>query len=127
MLCKLWRDAVLRLNSRQIEWNGADMSKRNLLCFVTGNGESWEAICLDFDISVQATSRDGAKELLFDAISEYVKAAAEENAENMKSLLDRRAPEYVTAKYLIFFNLLALFRRHQAGPSEAGFIVPCPA
>ncbi len=103
------------------------MSKRNLLCFVTGKGESWEAICLDFDISVQAPSMDGAKELLFDAISEYVKAAAEENPENMKSLLDRHAPWYVTAKYLVVFNLLALFRRHQDGPSEAGFIVPCPA
>ncbi len=102
------------------------MSKRNLLCFVKGTEESWEAICLDFDISVQSSSMDAAKALLFEAISEYVRAATEANPANMQRLLDRRVPWYVTARYLIFFNLLALFRRHQDGPSEAGFIVPCP-
>ena len=64
----------------------------DLICVACDSDGTWEALCLNFDIAVQADSLQEAREALEDAIFDYVTAAHEEDAETRDRLLNRRSP-----------------------------------
>lgn len=97
----------------------------NLLCFISGEGENWEAICLDLDIAVQGRSHDEVYKLLVEAINTYVKDAKAEDPATAHRLLTRSAPWHVRAKYMVEFMLWAL--RRQGREARHSFTMPCAA
>lgn len=45
-------------------------------CFAEGNGASWEAFCLDFDLAVQGRSFEDVYAKLNDQIALYIESTA---------------------------------------------------
>lgn len=63
-----------------------------LICFVHGRGSQWEAICTDYDISVEGASPGEALQTLTKAVQSYIADAMVEDATNRERLLNRRSP-----------------------------------
>lgn len=98
-----------------------------LVCVAHGQGQAWEAFCLDFDLAVQGTSLAEVRSGLEDAIGDYV-AAAETEAEPARSqLLDRRTPFFVRAGWGLRFFWTAIAGRNNSSDAVVGFPVSCPA
>ena len=55
----------------------SDRQTRNLLCYASGHGHDWEAICLDLDIAVQGQSFDEVFNDLNEAIALYLESVRE--------------------------------------------------
>ena len=67
--------------------------QRILHCFAKGDETNgWEAICVDLDIAVEASTFDEAKACLNRAIGTYIEDAMAEGPEEAARLLSRRAP-----------------------------------
>ena len=96
-----------------------------LLCFAHGQGNEWEAICLDLDLAVQGRSYEEVYEGLSKAISTYVEDALKEGPEVGRQLLRRKAPWHVRAGYIASFVLSALLSRDTE--QRHGYTVPCAA
>ncbi|MDP3368662.1 MAG: hypothetical protein Q8M32_02300 [Brevundimonas sp.] len=102
---------------------------KTLRCFARGHDDRYEAICIDLDISVEASSLDGARRCLEEAIRTYVHAAAQEDEATARRLLSRRSPMHVRAGWILsfaFHMLLASPSRHER-TMHAGYDLPCPA
>ena len=104
------------------------LSRKTFLCYVSGGGDCWEAICVDFDISVQGTSIDDVQRRLFDAVHCFVDAARQETPEQAARLLARQAPWSVRAslKANVIWQALRGRRAIDVG-QPLTFQLPCPA
>lgn len=103
------------------------MDRNNtLLCFAHGTSQGWEAICVDFDISVQGDSLQHAQKLLGESIALYVECALEEDEATQRKLLNRRAPFFT--RLTLTFKLLAFNIFHgRRQEAQASFPLLCPA
>lgn len=59
----------------------------------------WVAMCLELDLTVQASTVEGAKKLLRDQMRSYLEDAMTVDAEHAPYLLKRRAPLRFLALY----------------------------
>src|SRR5215475_4149213 len=66
-----------------------------LVCVAHGHAQSWEAICLDFDLAVQGHSLAEVRDSIEQAIIDYIEAARAEAEPARSRLLSRRAPFWV--------------------------------
>ena len=73
-------------------------SPLNLRCYAFGTGNSWEAICVAFDIAVSGSTLAEVKSSLAVGIELYLEEVAEASAEDRRYLLNRRSPWHVRAK-----------------------------
>jgi hypothetical protein len=105
------------------------MNRTSLLCFAHGRDDNWEAICVDFDIAVHASSEKEVRRLLEDAIRTYVEDVNAEDAPDRERLFNRRAPLWVRFSYAAGYMLHILRRKRQNEEMQASFDVPvpCPA
>lgn len=69
-----------------------------LQCYAYRDGDTWEAICVDFDIATFASSLDEVKASLVTCIELFLEGVAEATPEDRKLLLRRRSPWYLRAK-----------------------------
>ena len=72
-------------------------SPLSLRCYAFGSGDSWEAICVDFDIAVSGTSLGEVRSSLETGIELYLEEVAEAAPEDRRYLLSRRSPWRVRA------------------------------
>jgi len=88
----------------------------------------WEALCLDFDIAVQAATFDEAKDTLQYAVATYVEDAMKEEEPDKSRLLNRRAPLWVRLMWgwRLFLDAVRDGRDHGKNVT-VGFPVTCPA
>ena len=97
-----------------------------LLCYAHGGAAGWEALCVDLDLSVQASTLPEAQTLLTEAVRDYISCAMAEAPATRDRLLARRAPLWtklaLTAR-LVAFNVFRGPRRE----AQASFPVPCHA
>lgn len=100
---------------------------RSVLCYIHGEDQQWEAICVDFDISVEGTSEFEARAALRDAINSYCEAVLQEEPSERRHLWLRRAPFHVRLGLRLKLLAYTLFGRVEAGASQGVFGVPCPA
>lgn len=96
-----------------------------LLCFAHGQGDKWEAICLDLDLAVQGRSYEEVYEGLNRAVGTYVEDALKEGPEAARRLLRRKAPWHVRAGYIVSFILSTLLSRDTE--QRHGYTMPCAA
>ena len=69
-----------------------------LRCYAFGAGDTWEAICVDFDIAVFGSSLGEVRSSLETGIELYLEEVAEATPEDRQYLLTRRSPWPVRAK-----------------------------
>ena len=69
-----------------------------LRCYAYRDGETWEAICVDFDIATFAPSLDEVKASLVTCIELFLEGVAEAPSEDRERLLCRRSPWPLRAK-----------------------------
>ncbi len=70
----------------------------NLRCYAFRSGDSWEAICVDFDIAVSGSLLVEVQSSLETGIELYLEEVAEATPEDRRYLLARRSPWFVRAK-----------------------------
>jgi len=99
---------------------------RTLRCYAEGRDDSWEAICLDFDIAVQGESFTEVLDSLNEAISLYLDSVSELPEEERASLLNRPAPWSVRTRFLRF-AVRSFFAEGDDGPYRHQFTLPCAA
>lgn len=93
---------------------------RRLRCYAYGRGNTWQAICVDLDIAVHATSVEEVKDALRMSVESYLSAVADTPAEDQHRLLNRSCPWYVRAK----LACLAWLPRSATGTTRPeGFLV----
>ena len=88
---------------------------RDLRCYAYRNGETWEAICVDYDVATFAPSLDEVKESLVTCIELFLEGVAEASPEDRKRLLRRQSPWLLRIK-LTMLTWLSRLRTdaHQA-------------
>ena len=69
-----------------------------LQCYAYRDGDTWEAICVDFDIATFASSLDEVKASLVTCIELFLEGVAEATPEDRRLLLRRRSPWLLRAK-----------------------------
>ena len=69
-----------------------------LQCYAYRDGDTWEAICVDFDIATFASSLDEVKASLVTCIELFLEGVAEAPPEDRRLLLRRRSPWLLRAK-----------------------------
>ena len=69
-----------------------------LQCYAYRDGDTWEAICVDFDIATFAPSLDEVKASLVTCIELFLEGAAEAPPEDRRLLLRRRSPWHLRVK-----------------------------
>lgn len=99
--------------------------RKKLLCYAEGQGDAWEAFCLDFDLAVQGKSFEEVYRSLNVAIRDYVSAAHGEDSATAERLLHRKAPFIERLKFYWRY-LQAIRKSHNHGITH-GFTLPCPA
>ena len=93
---------------------------RRLRCYAYGRGNNWQAICVDLDIAVHATSLEEVKCALREGVELYLSAVADTPTEDQHQLLNRSCPWYVRAK----LACLAWLPRSTLGATRPeGFLV----
>ena len=105
-----------------------DMKRRGpmtLTCYAEGRENRWEAVCLDFDIAVQASSFEEVYESLNTAIGEYVSYVMTLPEEEQKTFLYRRAPLSLRFKFLWYALRAVLLDRRGNDKHRAEFMLPC--
>ena len=103
------------------------MEKRMLWGYAHGRSGAWEAICVDFGISVQGSSFDEVRHQLDEAVASYVEDAMKERPEDARRLLNRSAPIWVQLRFAAVFIAHISSRKRQQREFKAGFDIPCPA
>lgn len=96
-------------------------------CYIRGSGDSWEAICVDFDISVTGTSLLETKSRLEEAVAEYVAHAFSKEDKVRDRLLKRRSPLHVRLGLRLQVAYFALLASRNNPEFEGRFALPCPA
>ena len=99
---------------------------RTLLCFAHGGEGGWEAICLDFDISVQGRNFEEARALLSEAIATYIQDVMQEEPAARTRLLNRRVPFHIRLGFVVRFLISLISRGKSDDDLQAGFRLPCP-
>jgi hypothetical protein len=100
---------------------------RDLLCYAHGFDDSWEAICIDLDLSVQGQSATDVMAKMSEVITSYCSAALAEDPEVAEQLLARRAPASVRLSHWIRFQWHMLTRnRQQSRGSAVEFDIKVP-
>ena len=69
-----------------------------LQCYAYRNGDTWEAVCVDFDIATFAPSLDEVKASLVTCVDLFLEGVAEAPPEDRRLLLRRRSPWFLRAK-----------------------------
>ena len=69
-----------------------------LQCYAYRDGDTWEAVCIDFDIATFAPSLDEAKASLVTCIELFLEGVAEAPPDDRRHLLRRRSPWHLRAK-----------------------------
>ena len=69
-----------------------------LQCYAYRDGDTWEAICVDFDIATFASSLDEVKASLVTCIELFLEGVADAPPEDRRLLLRRRSPWHLRAK-----------------------------
>jgi hypothetical protein len=98
--------------------------ERVLSCYAVRREDSWEAICLDFDIAVQGVSFGEVSQKLGEALRSYVEYVNTLPEEDQTRFLTRQVPWHVRAKFIFGVVLTMLFH----GPNHSGhqsFGLPC--
>ena len=103
----------------------------NFLCVASSrDNKVWQALCLDLDLAVQASSLDEAKDRLREAVSEYVRSADEEPEPLRSQLLARKAPLSVRVVWgarILLSRALAISGRSPVRNDAVRFPLECPA
>jgi predicted RNase H-like HicB family nuclease len=76
------------------------LATRTLHCYAEGRDGDWEAVCLDLDIAVQGRSFEEVFDSLQEAISLYLKTAADLPVDQRPALFHRPVPFMVRLKFL---------------------------
>jgi hypothetical protein len=99
-----------------------------LKLYIEGYQGRWEAICVDYDIAVQAHTLDAVIESMKTAISMYLERAHELSPKERAALLRRRAPWSVRFGFVARAIASSLMRPDRSnGKTTAEFLIPCPA
>lgn len=89
-------------------------------CYAEGQQGNWEAICLDFDLSVQGESFDAVYRDLHESILMYLDYIEGLPKDEQAQFLNRRVPLGLRLKFIS--NLfLSTFKRN--GKDRASFLV----
>ena len=80
-----------------------------LRCYVHGNGNSWEAICVDLDIATFGPSVDEVKASLVNCIELYLEGVRGLPVEQRRHFHAIRSPRHVRAK-LAFMTWVSSLR-----------------
>jgi hypothetical protein len=101
---------------------------QKLLCYAYGRDDSWEAICIDFDLAVHGKSFNDVQDRLSKMAKSYLEDAMKEDAETARQLMGRRAPFLTRARLaiLLFWRLMTGANSGK-GNYYAGYDMPCPA
>ena len=79
-----------------------------LQCYAYRDGDTWEAICLDFDIATFAPSLDEARASLVTCIDLFLEGVAKAPPEDRRLLLRRRSPWSLRVKLAVLARLSRL-------------------
>jgi len=105
-----------------------DMATRYVNCYARRYDDRWQAVCLDFDLMVEGSSFEEVKEAINAAVISYIEDALEEEREDARRLLNRRAPLFTRIAWTWPFIMSALFgRRKDGNDSSIGFAITCHA
>lgn len=96
-----------------------------LRCLALEKRGYWVAICIDLDLSVQATTPAQARKLLSGQIASYVADAVSVDVDQAEYLLSRRAPLRYVAMY--YMARLINANKHRQGYRAAMPLVPMGA
>ena len=96
-------------------------------CYAEGCPGNWEAICLDFDLSVQGESFDEVYRELHEAISMHLEYIETLPKEEQIRFLRRKAPFGLRIKVIMMLILAAIFTNGKDNADRAGFLVHCSA
>ena len=80
------------------------MEKENILnlrCYAYGKGNSWEAICVDFDIATFGASLNEVKASLTTSIELYLEEVQKLPTNEQQIFLNRKSPRHVRFKLLL--------------------------
>ena len=69
-----------------------------LRCYAYRDGQGWEAICVDLDLSTFAASRDEVRASLAACIEMYLERVAELPVDEQPRFLVRRSPWHLRAR-----------------------------
>lgn len=101
---------------------------RTITCFAEGRGDSWHAICLDFDIAAQGRSFEDARDRLIEAVKDYLEYVETLPEAERSAFRTRRVPLHVQIAFVLRLVSWSLFsRKHEAGSGRAEFSLACPA
>jgi hypothetical protein len=95
-------------------------------CFAWGQGNEWEALCINFDIAVSGRSFHDVRQRLGEAIDDYLALVQHETPEERRRLLARKAPLGVRLRLWISYYLSRWRHRDRDGGIEE-FQLPCHA
>ena len=84
------------------------MQREGLRCMAKGRDGEWWAICVDLDIAVDGRSFQEARESLNAAIEQYLESVSELPEQDQTRLLNRRAPLYLRAQFVLLSWLTKL-------------------
>ncbi len=93
-------------------------------CYAEGQQGNWEAICLDFDLSVQGESFDAVYRDLHESILMYLDYIEGLPKGEQVQFLNRKVPLGLRLK---FISTLFLSAFKQNGKDRASFLVHCQA
>ena len=100
--------------------------QKAIWCYAEGRQGRWEAICLDFDLSVQGETFEQVYRDLNQSIEMYMEYVATLPKEERGQFLGRRAPLNLRLKY-VWALLWAAFKSKTNDAERAGFLVRCQA
>ena len=91
-------------------------------CYAEGQPGNWEAICLDFDLSVQGESFDQVYRDLHESILMYLDYIDELPKEEQAQFLNRQVPLTLRLKFISLL-LLSAFKTGMNEKDRASFLV----
>ena len=95
-------------------------------CYAEGHPGSWEAFCLDFDVSVQGESFEDVYKSLNEGIVMYLEYVAELPEDERKAFMNRRAPLFLRWCF-VWHSIRSLFINKTNAKERHEFTAPCPA
>ena len=96
-------------------------------CYAEGRPDAWEAICLDFDLSVQGESFEGVFRDLNTSIEMYVEYVNGLPEAERAALARRRAPLALRLRFLWYVLRDLFVGGGGSNKSRHEYTVPCSA
>ena len=100
-------------------------TNKAIWCYAEGKPGEWEALCMNFDLSVQGGSFDEVCRDLKEAISMYLDYVGKLPKEEQKQFLNRKAAISLRLKFILTLLLLDIFKTREDDKDCAGFLVHC--